>query len=311
MNDKGKLNLGLILIGLVSLTIISLGVFTVASRAQDGAIPKAPILQADPDTPAETPADDESGDEPVDITDTSEQADDNEDAAAEEEVAEETENEEGDIPPPADVEETEEIYENHRDSTPRELSELGIYYKDDEGSPVAERTKLINNVNLPSAMMRKNDQARSFQTMNTEGRFDPLYVTDLIPDGLRPELEGEGISGAVDSGLLDQLLQTQISTYFKYLPIQIIGTMQNGPYKSALVSIRSMGYYKILKEGQGDRITAFGSEGGYYIVSMSIAKISEDHVTINMSATLIDYVYNRALSTTPTVTRHFYVRRYN
>lgn len=302
MNDKGKLNLGLILIGLVSLTIISLGIFTVASRAQDGAIPKAPILQADPDTPTENPA----GDEPVDITDTGEQADE-ESSATEEEVA----NEEGDNPPPADVEGTDEAYISHRDSTPRELSSLGIYYKDDEGSPVADRTKIINNVNLPSAMMRKNDQARSFQTMNTEGRFDPLYVTDLIPDGLRPELEGEGISGAVDSGLIDQLIQTQISTFFKYMPIQIIGTMQNGPYKSALISIRTLGYYKILKEGDSDRIVAFGGEGGYYMVSMTVAKISEDHVTINISATLIDYVYNRVLSTTPTVTRHFYVRRYN
>ncbi|MCD6216822.1 hypothetical protein J7L05_03040 [bacterium] len=292
MNDNGKLNLGLILIGLISLTIISLGIFTVASRAQDGAIPKAPILQADPDTPPESPP----GDEPVDITDTSEQADDNE---------------EGNIPPPADVEETEETYISHRDSTPRELTELGIYYKDDEGSPVAERTKLINNVNLPSAMMRKNDQARSFQTMNTEGRFDPLFVTDMIPEGLRPELEGEGISGAVDSGLIDQLIQTKISTFFKYLPIQIIGTMQNGPYKSALISIRTLGYYKILKEGQGDRIVAFGGDEGYYVVGMTVTKISEDHVTINISATLIDYIYNRALSTTPTVTRHFYVRRYN
>lgn len=302
MNEKGKLNLGIILVGIVAITIISIGVFSVASRAQDGAIPKAPILQADSETPADSPANGESNEEPVDITDTDEEP------ADDESVDEETVD---DAPPPADVEGTEEVEKTHREQTPFELSDLSIYFLDDEGSSVAERTKKIHDVHLPSAMMRKNDQARSFQTANSEGRFDPLFITDMIPDGLRPELEGEGISGAVDSGLLNQLIQTQISTYFKYLPIQIIGTMQNGPYKSALISIRNLGYYKILKEGQGDRITAFGTDEGYYVVSMAVKKISEDHVTITMSATMYDYINGRAVSSTPTVTRHFYVRRYN
>lgn len=310
MNEKGKLNLGLIFVGIIAITIISFGAFSVVSRAQD-AIPKAPILQADPDTPVDSPPDEQpANEEPVEesVDDSDEQSTD-EQAEVEEPADEETV--EGDITPPSDVNEIDESDKSHRDRTPRELSSLGIYFLDDEGSQVAERTNKINAVDLPSAMGRKNDQARSYQTANSEGRFDPLYITDFIPDGLRPELEGEGISGAIDSGLIDQLIQTQISTYFKYLPIQIIGTMQNGPYKSALISIQTMGYYKILKQGQGDTISAFGSEEGYYVVSMTVTQISEDHVTISMSATLYDYVYQRVISSTPAVTRHFYVRRYN
>ncbi|MFH1515738.1 MAG: hypothetical protein ABIG42_09805 [bacterium] len=298
MNDKGKLNIGVMLITLFSLIVFSLGVLNVASRAQDNGIPKPPVLQADP------PSD--SGDEPADNP--SEKPSENPD---DEVVASDSDENEESTAPPSDSEDSDVVDErSHRDRTPQELSSLGVFFKDDEGSSVAERTNLIKEVNLPSAMARKNDSARSFQTMNIEGRLDPLYVTDWIPDALRPELEGEGISGAVDSGLLDQLIQTQLTTIFKYIPIQIIGTMQNGPYKSALVSVPDLGIYQIMKEYEGTSFPMAGSEQGVYYASMTITQISEDHVTIVMSATLIDYVYRRTLASTPSVTRHFYIRRY-
>lgn len=300
MNEKGKLNPGIIGIGLICIIALFFGAYAIASGFQDDSIPKTPILQADSEQPAETPPADEQ------------QAD--EEKSSEEESAEEvTQEEAAPVDPlqfPADAPEEEVDPRTNREKTPTELSSLGVYFKDAEGSTVAERTEKILNVSLPTAMQRKNDQARSYQTMNMEGRSDPLYVTDLIPDALRPELEGEGISGAVDSGLIDQLIQTQISTFFKYMPINIIGTMQNGPYKSVLLYIPLAGYYGIMQEGQTQNVTSIPGDKGYYVVSMSIAQVTEDHVSINLWSTEYDYVYNRVITSTPVVTRHFYIRRY-
>lgn len=297
MNEKGKLNIGVMLITLFSLIVFSLGVLNVASRAQDDGIPQPPVLQADPPADSDVTPPPDNSEEPDGTTD---------DENTDDEESEDT------TPPPSDSGETAEVDErSHRDQTPKELSSLGIFYKDDEGSSVAERTKLIREVNLPTAMARKNDAARSIQTMNIQGRLDPLYITDRIPDAIRPELEGEGISGAIDSGLLDQLLQTRIITMFKYIRIHIIGTMQNGPYKSALVSIPDFGIYRIMKEHEGLDFGLTSSEQGIYRVSMTITKISEDHVTIVMSATVYDWISFRPLATTPSVTRHFYIRRYS
>jgi hypothetical protein len=300
MNEKGKLNPGIIGIGLICIIALFFGAYAIASGFQDDSIPKAPILQADSGQPDETPsADDKEADK---------------EKKSEQKPAEEAKPEKkAPVDPlqfPADAPAKPDDGRTNREKTPTELSSLGIYFKDAEGSEVAAKTEKILNVNLPTAMQRKNDQARSFQTMNMEGRTDPLYVTDLIPDALRPELEGEGISGAVDSGLIDQLIQTQISTYFKYMPINIIGTMQNGPYKSVLMSIPAAGYYGIMQEGQTENVTSLPGDKGYYVVSMTIAQVTEDHVSINLWATEYDFVYNRVITSTPVVTRHFYIRRY-
>ena len=299
MNEKGKLNPGIIGIGLICIIALFFGAYAIASGFQDDSIPKTPILQADSGQPETPPADDQQADEEKKP----------EEPSAEEDKHEET----APVDPlqfPADAPAKEVDPRTNREKTPTELSSLGIYFKDAEGSEVAARTEKILSVNLPTAMQRKNDQARSFQTMNMEGRTDPLYVTDLIPDALRPDLEGEGITGAVDAGLLDQLIQTQISTYFKYMAINIIGTMQNGPYKSVLMYIPLVGYYGIMQEGQTENVAAFPGDKGYYVVTIQIAQVTEDHVSINLWATEYDYVYNRVITSTPVVTRHFYIRRY-
>jgi hypothetical protein len=319
MNDKGRLNILVIILGLITIGVISLGFLGLSARASNGAMPDTHTLQADPGEkgpnqpanpepapPAEPPAE-AAPSAPAETQPATPGAVEQPAKEAHELIIEEREDGVKDVIPPS-----QELGKTHRDQTPRELSSLGIYYKDMEGSAVADMTQKILNVNLPEAMYRKNMAAREFQTPdNPEGRLDPLYATDYIPDALRPELEGEGISGAVDSGLIDQLIQNQISTIFKYIPINIIGTMQNGPYKSALVSIPQMGYYGIMSEGQGFQLMAFASEQGFYIINITMSTISEDEVTMTMSATVVDPVYYRPVASTAPVTRHFYIRRYN
>lgn len=310
MNDRGKLNLSVILVGLIAIVIISFGAFSITSRASDNANPKAPsILQADKGSGGDNPpsdkgdqsSDEEKKDESGKKSD--ENAEKKTEKKTEEQGKEEKKEGEEKKGPPHDDSKT------HKEQTPKELKDLGISFKDEEGSPVSERTKKILEVNLAQAMQRKNDAARSFLTVNAEGRVDPLYITDAIPDALRPELEGEGISGAIDKGLIDQLIQSQLSTIFKYMPVEIIGTMQNGPYKSVLLTIPGF-YYGILIEGQAFSIPAFPSEKGIYYINMSVVQISEDEVTMAFSATMVDRLYGRVLASTPPVYRHFYVKRY-
>ena len=305
MNDRGKLNLSVALIGLAAILILSIGAFSLVSRASGNAMPKTPIMQAgqgsgeNPATPPSGKGDEstkpKSDEKPNDQTATKKEGESGAAASASTETT---------------GAKAHDTTKTHKEQTPKDLSGLGIYYKDDEGSQVAEKTKKILEVNLPKAMQRKNDAAREFLTVNAEGRADPLYITDFIPDALRPELEGEGISGAVDKGLIDQLIETRLTTIFKYyLPIEIIGTMQNGPYKSVLMSIPGF-FYGYVSEGSGTSVPLTGSERGIYFLNISIAYISEDEVAINLSATQYDWVYQRVIGTTPVTQRHFYIRRY-
>ena len=285
--------------------ILSFGAFSLISRASDNAVPKTPMMQADkgsdekPATPA-SEKDKESAkkseEKPKDES-TDKKKDESGASASSSEGASSKKHDEK---------------KSHKDQTPSDLDGLGIYYKDDEGSQVADKTKKILEVNLPKAMQRKNDAAREFLTVNAEGRADPLYVTDLIPDALRPELEGEGISGAIDKGLLDQLIETQLTTFFKYVPIQIAGTMQNGVNKIVFLRIPSLGITKAipLSEGQGFSFPLGPAQKGVYFINITIAYVSEDNVTLNLSASVYDRFNRRLIASTPTVQRHFYVRRY-
>lgn len=322
MNEKGKLNITVIILGIFVISIFSAGFFTLSLRAQNGAMPDAPSMLQEPggDDTEMPPA---TGDEEdVYDEDTSEEPapapDDEEEFVVEEEILEEEEEAEElileylggglyDVVPPGQKKGL-----SHAEQTPHALSSLGITYKEWTESNIGSTTQNLLNVNLPEAMFRKNMVAREYLTPdNIEARIDPLYVTDLIPDAIRPELEGEGIVGTVDQALIDQLIEQRISTIFTYMPIHIIGTMESGPYRSALVSIPMIGYYDIMREGSGHQIPAFGTDRGTYMINFNLRSVSEDEVTIVMSATLVDRIHRRALSSTPPVTRNFYVRRYN
>jgi hypothetical protein len=201
---------------------------------------------------------------------------------------------------------------SHAELTPPELTELGVTYAGEE-SPVAQRTKALETLNLVTTLAdrykivsdefsAKTDEDFSPDDPETtlnyfQPREDPFSIPDLIPKELQPEVEGTGLEGTVDPDLLDQLLSAQYTANLRFIPISIVGVMENGPYRGCIYTIGGGGQSIFIQEGDTQCM------GNY---SINAAQISEDYVVFILTG-----YYGRGCRypATSGVVRSFHIRR--
>ncbi len=190
----------------------------------------------------------------------------------------------------ADYEVTYNTNKSRSELTPPPLRALGEEYAG-ENSPVAERTRLLDDLNLLAALddryqVVEDEHAASTETDWLEDdpdrtlnyyqpRGDPFVITDLIPDELRPELDGTGLDGAVDPNLLEDLMWANLTAQLRLIPIRVIGTIQSGPNKVCIYSIGGWGNSNWINEGDYQGSGSFG---------IYCAQVSEDFVVLILMA---------------------------
>ncbi len=181
-----------------------------------------------------------------------------------------------------------------RELTPPELLALGVEYAGEE-SEVAQITQALKTLNLEDTLRdRYTVVEESFATSPDDVFFpdnpdrdqnylqprdNPFFITDLIPDELRPELEGTGLDGAVDPELLARLRGAEYEANLRYIPIAIVGVMETGPYRGCLYTFAGYGGSWFLREGD-DRCHWYGSW-----FSLTAVQISEDYVVLSLRGT--------------------------
>lgn len=191
---------------------------------------------------------------------------------------------------------------SRQELTPPELKALDVTYAGEE-SPIASQTQLLNDLDMLvilsdryqkvedefGATVEEDFDEESDRTLNYyQPRGDPFVITDLIPDELRPEMEGTGLDGAVDPDLLEELYWANYQAQLRLVPIYIIGTMEAGPNKICMFMIGGLNRSFTIQQGQSLNF-------GYFTLYCS--QISEDFVVFVLRAG------------SASVTRTFHVRR--
>jgi len=153
---------------------------------------------------------------------------------------------------------------SHAENTPQVLRDLDVEFAGDE-SLVAARTQALWNLNLLDTLSDRYAQVEeqyaadpyrdfdqeSDRTLNYfQPREDPFVITSLIPDELRPELEGTGLDGAVDPELLEQLFWAQYTANLRLIPIIIVGTIEVGPRRMVMYTIYGWGSTSTISVGE-------------------------------------------------------------
>lgn len=177
---------------------------------------------------------------------------------------------------------------SHADNTPRELSELGEQYleRTDPTSEAGRMALALADFDLLSVLKNRYEKVEDEYAADPDEdfalddpdrdlnyfqpRFDPFVLTHLIPEELRPEMEGTGLDGAVDPELLEQLGEAVAEANLRYIPIQVIGTIQVGPMRAAMYSLA----------GRGTRTIAVGDTHNYGSFSIGCSQVSEDFVVL-------------------------------
>ena len=175
--------------------------------------------------------------------------------------------------------------------TPPELKALdGTLYAGEE-SPVAARTKLLNDLNILGVLSTRYEKVEKEFGATTEKDFDeedpdktlnyyqprgdPFVITDLIPEELRPEMEGTGLDGAVDPDLLEELFWANFQAQLRLVQINIIGTMESGPNKICMFTIFGIPRSFTIMEGETRYFGFF---------RIDCVQVSEDFVVFILSA---------------------------
>ncbi len=179
---------------------------------------------------------------------------------------------------------------SHAENTPPELDALGVEYAG-EDSPVARRTQAIEALDLlatlanryqivedefaadPDEDLLPEDPDRFLNYF--EPRFDPFVITDLIPEELRPEMEGTGLDGAVDPDLLEELYWANYTALLRTIPIRIVGVIEAGPNRGCLYILAGWPQSVWIEEGQTQNLGSF---------SVHCAQVSEDFVVFILMA---------------------------
>jgi hypothetical protein len=215
-----------------------------------------------------------------------------------------------------DYEVTYDKTKSHAENTPADLKGLGVTYAGEE-STVAKRTEALKKLNLKQTLAdRYNVTEEKFgakekedfapndpdQTLNYfQPRKDPYSIPESIPKELRPKYEGTGLEGEVDPALLKQLRQASFTANLRYVPISIVGTMENGPYRVCFFTIAGSGRTFSISQGESRCIVYQGIP-----VSVGASQISEDYVVLTLTGA---YDYGCNYPATNPVIRTFHVSR--
>jgi hypothetical protein len=192
-----------------------------------------------------------------------------------------------------DYEVTYDKTKSHAENTPSDLKSLGVTYAGPE-SAVAKRTEALKTLNLKNTLKDRYksveekhaaDSKKDFSpkddktTLNYfQMRSDPFSIPDAIPEELRPAYQGAGLEGEVDPELLKQLENATITANLRWIPIAIVGTMQNGPYRVCFYTFVGSGVTYTIEQGQTQ---SWGLAG--IPVSIYASQISEDYVVLVLS----------------------------
>lgn len=209
-----------------------------------------------------------------------------------------------------------DVYDKHADATPQQLRSFetlengqpipGIRYAGSE-SAVAQTTEKIRTLDIAAAAEKKYALAEEMLSEDN-GRKDPLEITDSVPEELRLLYAGEDDLSALSDAELEQLFLSGIRTELAYLPIDVIGVIDNGVTRMALISFYG-------GRGQAVPIGASFNLGRFPIdpnnprramtLTMTVTEIREDYVEmrIDISYTLL----NGSTETLEPVMRRFYL----
>lgn len=206
------------------------------------------------------------------------------------------------------------IYETHADQTPEPLRSFetpeapqSFRYSGAE-SPVAQSTEKIRDMNITAASKKKYEIAETFLAEDKFGRKDPLEPQDALPKELRDTLSGGGEYGELTDAELEDLLFSEIRASIPYYDIRIIGVIDNGVSRQALIAFD--GFKLTASEGQSFNIGRFGIDAEnpqrYASMDMTVTEIREDFVSIDIALSYMRK--NGTWEELEPVTRNFYIR---
>ncbi|MEO7993596.1 MAG: hypothetical protein ABI743_04290 [bacterium] len=203
-----------------------------------------------------------------------------------------------------------DVYDTHAEQTPQQLRSFetdkytsGIRYSGSDSS-VAQLTEKIRGLDLTRSAKTKYTKAEEFLGEDKLGREDPLEITDAVPEELRPKSEFEGLSDTE----LEQLIAAFLRSYLQYLPIEVIGTIDNGLAHRALINFQ--GQKLTVNEGQSFNLYRFpltnSTPPSIAQVGLTVTEVREDFVSMNLTL-----YYTRANGTRvdlDPIKRTFYIR---
>lgn len=206
-----------------------------------------------------------------------------------------------------------DVYETHAAQTPQGLRSFeteGIPSFSYAGmdSPVAQTTEKIRELDIAKAAAQKYEIAKEYLSEDRFGRTDPLEITDAVPQELRLLYAGQGDLDALSDAELENLFLSGIRTQLQYVPITIIGVVDNGIQR--LVLMEYFGSKLTAQEGQSMGLGRFPIDPQnprrYMELSLTVMKIQSDFVQLqfNVNYTLLN---GQMESLTPVV-RKFYTR---
>ncbi|HYE77069.1 MAG TPA: hypothetical protein VEI97_03700 [bacterium] len=206
------------------------------------------------------------------------------------------------------------IYETHADQTPQALRSFetadapqNFRYAGAE-SPVAQTTEKIRAMDITQAAKKKYEIAETFLYEDKYGRKDPLEPQDALPKELRDQLAGAGEYAELTDAELEELIFAEIRAYIPYIDIQVIGVIDNGVSRMAMIAYE--GSKLTVQEGSTFSLGRWPIDDKnpqrYAELTMSVVEIREDFVQIDITLSYLRK--NGVKETMEPVTRNFYIR---
>lgn len=178
---------------------------------------------------------------------------------------------------------------SHADNTPSELRALGVEYleRTDPASEAGRAALALADFDLLSVLKNRYEKVEDEYAADPDedfapddpdrdlnyfqSRFDPFVLTFLIPEELRPKMEGTGLDGAVDPELLELLGEAVAEANLRYIPITVVGVIQVGSMRAAMYSVFGMRTRTI---AVGERPHRYGN------FEIGCSQVSEDFVVL-------------------------------
>lgn len=182
---------------------------------------------------------------------------------------------------------------SHADNTPSELRDLDVVYleRNDPESDAGRVALALADFDLLAVLNNRYEKVEGEYAADADEdfapddpdrdlnyfqyRFDPFVRTNLIPEELRPEMEGTGLDGAVDPELLRQLQAAIAEANLRYIDIQVFGVIVVGSMRAAMYKIDTPWGSITRTIEEGDRPW---QRHYYYGYSIGCSQVSEDFV---------------------------------
>lgn len=209
-----------------------------------------------------------------------------------------------------------DVYDTHAGQTPSALQSFqttengmplpGIKYAGVD-SPVAQTTEKIRSLDIAAASREKYRIAEEYLGTDN-GRKDPLEITDAVPEELRLLYAGEDDLSDLSDAELEQLMLSGIRNQLAYLPIHVVGVIDNGVNRMALISFYG-GRARPFQLGSSIPLGSFPidprNSRRMMTMTMRLVDIKEDYVEMHINSTYT--LANGYTETLEPVVRRFYL----